>query len=89
VSQTQFELTELASFNVTAALGNQLRLWVFFDEVLRTFEPKTEKVTGGWSIFYSEEIHYLNSSILLIVAINFHPRLSFMNKRSLHFGTQT
>jgi hypothetical protein len=85
VSRTQFELNELTSVNVTATLGNQHCFWVFLDEVLMAFEPRTEKVMEGSRNFHSEEIHNLHSSSLLLVAINFHPTLSFMNTRQSAF----
>jgi hypothetical protein len=85
LSQTQVELAELDPINVATALGNQHWLWVVPDEVLRTFEPKAEVVTGGWRKLQREEIHNLHSSALLLVAINFHYRLYFTNTRRSAF----
>jgi hypothetical protein len=43
-------------------LGEEHRLKVFENRILRFFGPKRDKVTGGWRKLHNEEFHDLYSS---------------------------
>jgi hypothetical protein len=49
-----------AKFGLT--LGEEHRLRVFENRVLRIFGPKSDKVTGDWRKLHSEELHNVYSS---------------------------
>jgi hypothetical protein len=46
--------------------GEEHKLRVFENRVLRIFGPKRDGVTGGWRKLYNEELHNLYSSPSII-----------------------
>jgi hypothetical protein len=73
------------------ASGEEHRLRVFENRVLRILGPKRDEVTGGWRKLHNEELHdlYSSSSIIRVtksMRMGGEGHVTGMGRRGLHIG---